>query len=511
MSERLSATASFEIDTGYLDFEDMVAKRVSELQGPLFTTDATGLFKNYLEGIHPNHRQHYNCNCCRKFIEDYGGLVRILDTGVKVSPLWGKVPVPEFFEASCQRMLFMIWKAKVTGVFFSSDTTWGNPVTKEWTHLHGKNPRVWDGDANAKREDYGMLCRAIAEYPRDAAYQAVRVLEADAVDRSEKTLGVAKWFHDLHVRIEGARGSIRANMIWLAVAQAPPGWCHSKSTMISTLLDDIVKGLEFSDIERRWAAKMHPLRYQRPTTVSDGQLKVANKLVEEVSLKRRFAKLSDVLQKLWTPTFDEVQVGPIKAGGAFDHLIRGRQKIKPVELPAQEIRITDLIAMKPKVIQLWVPYSSGAYYGLVTNVVPDAPPLLQWDGIEGMARNPVSWYFYHDGSDASSWNLRGSSWVDITAIFLMPCYWQQPSKFSHQGTGYFLSLSGARDLRHKSGGGMFPENIKSEFHGIRAAIEAHDKAAEVSGKDEGDANGICLSDGQKLRVRADGQEYHLFY
>lgn len=73
---------------GYADLERLVSDRVNEAVGPLFTTDAHTLWDAYLENLTPSRRQHYNCSCCRRFIEKFGGLVTIDESGQTYPVLW---------------------------------------------------------------------------------------------------------------------------------------------------------------------------------------------------------------------------------------------------------------------------------------------------------------------------------------------------------------------------------------------------------------------------------------
>lgn len=556
MQTQLTNTA-VEMDMEYQVFERLIAQRVAEAKGPLFTTDATGLWEAYLEGIPAEHRQHYNCVPCRRFVERFGGLVTI-DLGGYIHPflfdgfrddVW-----PTYFKQPSmnltQRVIGTLPRntpAKVNGVFINSETTWGTPFNvpgpgsktqgQRWTHLHGipqerfkSLTKTADQVMAEKLEDFGMLCRGLAEIPVEATVQAVRVLEADAVDRSEKTLGVAKWLLALQQRLfnlgQGVRkgtykGGMRNNLIWLAVATAPPGFCHVRSTMISTLLDDVIAGLDFEVIKRRWADKMHPLQYQRPTTLKEGNVKQANELIAKLgaegSLQRRFAKKEDVLKWEWKkPVKAEEPTAGKTNGGAFDHLLKPKNKIKPVELPPQNLTLEKFKELLPTFISIEVRVPScGGFYGLVTAVNPESPPIIQWDGLtisydvdadtpiphtEALPRNPVSWFFYHGGSSAPQWNLIGGSWEEVAGIHLSPPHWQQPEKFKHQGKEVFLTITKAKNLNHLAGGGLFPESMRSEFHSIRQAIEAHSRHAKIEGAEEGDANGIALSN-QSLRLR----------
>ena len=503
--------AAMQPDEQYDQFEMMIRSQIAGLKGPLFDTDAAPeeLWNAYLSALPADRRQHYTCNACRRFIQKYGSLVTIDDQGMATPALWS-FEAPEFFNKAIKTLRKLVMQAKVIGVFLSSDTVWGTPKTGEWTHLSGNSPFVYaDKCVNAgqkmaeKLEDYRMLSHGLADYPKPVADQALRILKADALDRSEKTVGVAEWFVALHEKI--ANNPRKHNLIWAAVATAPVGFCHIRSSMISTLLDDIVVGLEFDVIARRWAEKMHPLRYQRPTAPpSTGTIEQAEKLVEKLgvakSLDRRFATLDDVLKKLWVP---RTPTPPAKTGGVFDHLRQSKTLANSMELP--EVRITwekfaRTVLADATDIEILVP-GHGSFYGLVTATDPDAPAIIQWDGLEGHPRNPVSWYFYHSGSHASDWGL-ASGWTKISAIFLSPHAWQEPSKFAHQGMNIYFAIPGCCDTRTSSLC-LFPEILKSEFRSIRSVIEAHSKSGCITGAKSANANGLALqkNGGGGVKVR----------
>jgi hypothetical protein len=518
VSDRTTVVASLEVDDQYSALEAIVAKALPS--SPLFQTDSdpAALWSAYLENIKEDRRQHYNCHCCRNFIQRVGGLVTIDENGRQRSALWAFHP-PGFFLRSVESLNSIVKSAKVTGVFLSSDRTLGTPRTGDWTHLATVNTKPFSGKLRTagqeiaeKLEDYKMLCHGLADYSRDTVEQAVRVLKADAVYRSEKALGIAEWFLKLHEAIK-SNPKAKRNLTWLAAATAPPGFCHVRSTMISTLLDDINSGLAFDDIARRWKEKMHPLQYQRPTAApKEGAIKQAEELVAQLglerSLLRRYATLDDVLLKLWTPR--ELPDSP-KIGGVFDHL-RNKQQPDAIELPAvrmtwDKFRRTILgVALQ---IEIIVP-ARGGFCGLMTAVDHESPPLIQWDGLDGHPRNPVSWYFYNSGSLASHWGLT-SGWNKVACIFPSPAKWQDPDKFQHQKNTIHFAIEGCVESQPSSLA-LFPEIIKSELHGVRSVIEAHSNSGAGQEPEKGTANGLTF-DGTAavtLRVRtSDGLASYL--
>lgn len=505
----VSATTS---DPDYRTLEFLVRERVASLTGPLFTTNAKDLWGVYLGNITED-RQHYSCNACRRFIERFGGLATItLDGGLR-SALW-QLKVPDFFAESVASMEGVVKSASVTGVFVNDQATWGLPEAGGWTHLSGSPNLPIQGTrlktapqiAAEKVQDFGILKHGLACYPVEAVRQAVRVLKADALDRSEKTLGVAEWLLDLHYLLEGLRGRSRDNVVWLAVATAPPGFCHVRSTMISTLLDDIVLGLPYEEIARRWADKMHPLKYQRPTAQpSDGAIKRANEVVDKLNadgaLERRFARLEEVVA-FWKPaeaTGDAEGLGKPK-GGTFDHLRKRSAGVKELELPAVKMtwtRFSAEVLPKARSLEVKAP-GHGAYYGMVTAANADSAPILQWDSLE--QRNPVSWFFYHRGSMALTWGLVAGDWTKVNAICHKPPHWHGTDKFRHENQAAFLVLEGAKLTGRVAYGGFFPECLRSEFHEVRKVLEAYANESVVAGADEGTANGYALQKGQEYHV-----------
>ena len=181
-----------------------------------------------------------------------------------------------------------------------------------------------DGQMMAKKkEDFNTLSRALSEFNRDLVVTALKVLNSDEVDRSEKLLGQAEFLLNFHTSRDEAQGTDRKkNVLWKFIAKAPDGFCHPRTSMIGTLLEDIEAGLSFEQVSRRFADKMHPLRYRRPQAApTAGAIKAAEELVEKLgiapSLERRFAR-HDEVKMFWTPNAMPEQKK--ESGSVFGHL-----------------------------------------------------------------------------------------------------------------------------------------------------------------------------------------------
>lgn len=485
---------------------------IAEGKEPIFTTDADELFPAYLATMPDDRRQFHTCTACRHFVERFGGLVTIDETGQATSALWNVDDAPPEYRDGIAAMLKIVNRARVTGVFLSSDATWGTPKTGDWIHWGVVPPRsilhnhalLTAGQRMAeKREEFGMVCRGLADFTLPMIEQALTLLRTDALYRAEKVIGPAEWLRALHVARNGARKDRRENIVWRAVALAPSGFCHPRSSMVGTLLEDIASGMDFDEVSRRFKAKMHPLQYQRPTSEpSVGNIAQAEKVIATLkasgSLDRRFARIEEC-DLLWAPAATKETP---KTGGVFGHLHAkdAAPALSAMVAPAQAITfekfrrvvLPDTIAM-----DVMVP-THGNFIGLLTAAQPDAPPILQWDSEE--RRNPVSHYVYNGGSPASSWGLIGGQWDRVTGLTLMAHQWYGGT-FQNHAPGAIIIIDGAKDSRTGQGNALFPETLRSEFHAIRSTIEAYSRSAQIGGRDEASANGIQIGKSGAAHVR----------
>lgn len=508
----ISATVYNSDNDNYPKFEQCVKntfKKAIENNEPLFTTDVSGLYDLYLNNLPEEARQHYTCTACRHFIERYGGLVTISDTGITTSAIWSE-EVPTFFKRSILSMKKAVESAKVNGVFMSIDAVLGTPVTGEWTHLSIELPsnRLFIEKVNSlnaviaeKKTDFPILMSGIIEYPIEAVEQAYNLLNTEALYRSEKVLGVASWLLELHrARNLTANKKLKDNIVWKAVATAPPGFCHIKSTMIGTLLDDIVAGIPFETVCKRFSEKMNPVQYQRPQAApTTGNIKRAEEIVKklgiEQSLDRRFARIEEV-KLIWKPE----EEAPREESGVFSHLkAKDNKEIPKMETPAVKItwkKFSDTVLPTAKSIEYSVNFKDG-FSAILTANNYDAPPIIQWD-VTGN-RNPFSHYMYQGDSTANQWNL-DTGLCKVTGICHEPSMWSDG--FEHHGKAVFFLLDGAKDREYKScGNSLFPEILKSELREIRSTIEAYSRSAEILGYEEASACGIRLQGGLNWNAR----------
>lgn len=382
--------------------------------GSLFLTAAAGLWEMYHGNLPAELRDEYNCRACRSFIERYGAMVTVDSAGRKTSVLWSELPGAGF-DVAFRQLREAVEKAEIVDVVVSSERclgtapAWSNKHNREWSHICITLPSVHTGriltagQRQAElREEFKMLKRGLAEFPESIVAKAHLLLATGGLYRSEKCLSIAKWLLDLHRNMVSGRADA---LIWRAVATAPTGFCHVRSGMIGTLLEDIANNLDAASIKRRFDEKMDPAFYQRAQVApSAGNIAQAERIVGELksagALSRRYATLSDIPGFLW---FGLKTVNEPATGGVFGHIT---PKAKPTPRPADRLELPSQTMTWDKFmrtvmptatsIEVKMPATLERFAALVTAVDYGAPPILQWDHED--KRNPVSWY-YHGGID----------------------------------------------------------------------------------------------------------------
>lgn len=523
---RKAATANHDpdavCDAAYLRFVRETGMKFAECCNtePLFLTEHAdnALWNTYLASFPEETRQSHNCNTCRHFISRYGALVTVSEEGFVRSALWDETLAPPEYRNSVMQLRLAVEGAPVLMAFYSSAPALGTAQTGPWRHIcvplpaarqHTRRDLTPGQLAAEKLEDYKNMQRALAEYKVPALTLAVGLLESETMYRSDKVLGPAKWLLELQHKLAGTARVLRPNVLWRAVATAPAGFCHPRSSMIGTLLDDLAAGKSIDAASKAFAEKMHPLRYQRPQAApSEGTIAQAEKMVEKLgiqrSLERRHITGAHELKTLWLPRRAEDQQRPSSVakpvfGGLRAKGARSPEKaIVPGTTPITWAKFYDTVLPDALGISFLAPAHGHGYCGLLTAVHADAPPILRWDSLE--ARNTVSWYVRSNGRSARSMGLIPDAWTTVTALSFTPPMWATGT--SHDYVGVIFLLDGAREME-KTQSNLFPEILRFELHGVRSVIEAHSKQTQLAPSDHpGSAGWVFFrSHGASVNVR----------
>lgn len=504
-------------DTDYKMYVARLSVRASQFKQAWFKTNVENLFDVFLSGFDtPEERQFHTCNCCRQFINRFGDLVVVDGDGNLVSVMWDLEETPDHYKKSVSLMLDAIKSASIDSVFYDKDWKLGTEESKGgWFHYWIRNPnplrnRLLEPHQKSaeKTEEYKTVSLALSEYSAELLTQVVTLLESDALYRSDKVLGPAAFLRDLkNAQLLTKNQKLRKNIVWKYVADAPSGFCHPRSSMISTLLNDLVAGISFDQAAKNFQEKMDPMKYLRPKAdPSEGNIKQAEEIVKKLgienSLKRRFARLEDIPSFLWKP---KQVASESDHDGVFSHL-RAKKDDSIVGTHPQKFtwkKFQETILPSAEKIEFFS-VNRGSYGAYVTAEDPTAPPILRWDFENN--RNPVSNYVYNTGSTRDHWNIP-LGWVSVSGICTNPETWT--SERDKQERFIALLIPGAKDTR-SSELALFPETLKSELLQIRSTIERFSKLGKISGRDEASACGYFFSK-DEISLRVTSGKTVMFY
>lgn len=480
---------------------------------PLFVASVSGeqLWNAYLSSFPEAVRQSHNCRTCRKFIQTTGRLVTIDPvTGDRTSALWNEKDCTLSEQTREYRDAFsilrkLVEKCPVEGVFATNYAAHGLSKTGDWLHFSVVFPAnaVYQDKLRdphqimaAKLEDFRNVCHAIGEYAPDLLRKAVALLEAGKLVRSEKFLNPAKWLLEIAEIREGDRSVSDANaLIWQRVATAPAGFCHPRSGVLGSLLEDLRIGMDLDSVKRRFMAKLDPMEYQRPKAAPSEQTinraeEIFAKLGLERSLRRRFATVNDLVL-----TWCSKEKAPATNVGVFADVRKAVPAQQHASVNAGNVTWAKFCRVAlPGATKIEVQVASGIllhFVGLTTATFEDAPPILQWDNVN--SRYPVAWYMYADGSTAESWGI-SHGWKEVTAVTPRPNMVNEACP--HLGDGAILVVKGMRENAQRAGEPgilLFPETLRSELHEVRSVIEKASQVKKLDGTPVGSAAGIVIS------------------
>lgn len=476
----------------------------------IFQTDAKGLFDLYLSNLSHTVQVH-TCDTCRQFFDRYGSLV-VIDSAGRQHPLMWSIKDEDiqnipFYDRAILDLHRAVARARITNVFLTENLVLGSPITGDWSHFAVKLPDYMefahpllslDEKVGALIQDHETVERAIREFSLDSLQLAVGLLKTDAMYRSEAVLGPAQWLYNLKQNTVDAKSKQQySNHIWREIATAPDGFKHPRNSMIGSLIEDLESGIGLEAAKKNFNYKLDPTKYQRPTSApKEGNINQAEKIIAKLdssgSLKRRYAVLEDLQETLWAWKEQPKKKQP---EGTFAHLrdldtdaANRKQGQNPTKHRVTFAKFTRDVLPDAIDIRIFVPNASSNFTAFVTADDPEAPPILQWDTKD--IRNPVSWYVYpHSGSLPSAWHLHANTWHKVTAIANFPHTWNGRPATNIAPAALFV-IEGCRDTSGESGLGLFPEILKSEYHSIRATIEAHSVAGKIKGAKHASACGL---------------------
>lgn len=488
-------------------WNDQIIAKYNSVTTPLFVVslEHNELFEEYIASLPYNEQQPHNCNCCKDFLNRFGGLVTI-DNGMVKSALFDVDKTPDLYKDAVRNMIQHIEQSFITHQFITDESRMGVKEQGGFTHFYAptlmihRNTRrdMTAGQLQAlSKENFKTLDRALKEFTSVNVSTALKILESDTLWQSERFIPQVEWLQQLHFDLRRVKKEQRNNVLWNAVASAPQGWCTPRSSVIGSLIEDIIDGKPFNTIKTNFETRVNPINYKRPTSGPKEQNVIrAEKYFDENgynrSINRRYASHNEIPREvhLFAKAPEKKLLG---ASSTFSHL-RKAAVVNRTVLPLAKMTAVKFIRdILPNLDKIYFNTQHSSYFALTTAVDITAPCILKWDN--DVKRNPFAWYQYYSGSPASQWKL-SNGYVEVNAITNSPESW-----FTTDITKLCFFIENAADKQNPSAA-LFPDILKSEFHQYRNTIENHSKVSKL---------GVVSDPACGVMISKSNQQYNFVY
>lgn len=384
-------------------FRDQVTSNFAKLsQSTLFyvSIDRDKVFEVYLSGFPEGERQEHNCNCCKSFLRQWGGIVGIINN--EVVTIWDGVDAQGYEEAA-KNLGDYIKSLPITDVFLN-----GAAVAGTWKNLDRKRNVVWEhfalslprnlvvGDRVAslqgsKREDFQVFKRGLDELTIEATETVLELIDQGSLYRGAEHKASLTCFLGSQKRYNGiANTQHRENFAWATSGSQSAAASRIRNTAIGTLLIDISGGMDLDDAVTKFEKMVAPTNYKRPTAaVTPKMVAAAKETLKELglgsALERRFAQLRDVSANDALFVYRRLSVGDIFDEVAKDAIVSPKSFSKVEEVTISNF--LEKILPRAKAVDLLLEsHHTGGFTTLLTAVDEKAPTIFKWS-------NPFSWSY----------------------------------------------------------------------------------------------------------------------
>ncbi|KAK2771838.1 hypothetical protein FQN53_004877 [Emmonsiellopsis sp. PD_33] len=471
----------------------------------------------------PDLQQVFHCSTCAHFLNRFGDLCLVDESTGALIPLFWDTKVkslPSLFHEPVKAMVDT-FKDRSVGTEFR--------ITKEkYLHLGTEKRGGFDHMAfdfpkskrlitpqvarniPATNEQREMLERILKDYSAETVRKTASMLLEDRLPYADAHKAAIRWLRQVQKQDPTGLPSMawdkQYNIKSHLAASAFIGCLHQlRSGALSILLNCVQDGWSFTKLEEHWRALCDPKSYLRPQAApTEGNIAAAEKLFEELGLKkddlrRRYITMDDIPEPAFI--YKSVQAKRtkqenLKKSGIFKDVVSRAKRttsINDSDLgPPKSISFTNFVlTVLPTAKKVEIKLDPKEYLVFCIAGYPGSKPLMQWHTPD----NLVSVFTFTKRVDPSRYNLH-TEWNEVTAIFPLPHLWDNiqatttfpllPSEapeFSvqnrKQGFRYLFAIDGIQDNTTK-GLCLFPQNLKSEFHPVRATIEAYSNMEKIS-------------------------------
>lgn len=481
----------------FIDFKKALQEHFASIQnGPGLGRKATLLYANidrdqiweqYLNGFTtPELRQDSDCNCCKSFLRQYGGIMYI-DKDYSIHSIWERLVVPAEYQNSVNNLAAYCASLPVDSYFGTkeihagTDYNYSEKYSCTFNHLYLNMKTVrysghdsiesMLGDKNTTAQ---VFLRSLTELKIEAVETILELIASKSLYRGEEYKTQLEKFQTELVFFNTLKphqqvGYAFENAIGNFVARI-------RSSALGTLLIDLSEDMDLEKAVQRWERIMAPANYKRPTALVTP--KMFDKAKEELinlglydGLYRRYATEADlnINDILFTGVPAVTSEADVFAEAGRD-AITNPKTLGTVPTIGIEDFLKNVLPTATTISVLPENQHLGNFVSLITAKNDPHAKLFKWV-------NPFSWAYTGDIADSMKervkaaggkidapvrfsiqWNEDGKSIVDLDAHVFEPT--GEHINFStFRGSGNFTRNTGNLDVDMRSPSDVGVENI----------------------------------------------------
>lgn len=391
----------------FRDFRELMRKQFKKVEKLpfMFTVDLqkNELYDVYISSFPEEERQSHRCNSCRQFIENYGGVVAIVDG--KLVTIWDFEGGSGEYTNTAKALADFIRTKPIYGPFVTKQAVLGTESNRTmidnhvhtWNHFQHVLPaNCVDRSSDSVEKIVGqaktnmmVYRRGLDELSVEAVQDVLDLIAENNLYRGQQYKSSLLEFQKQQAKYMKLKTDAERDLfVWTNYKSG----AAIRNTAIGTLLIDLSAGEELDKSVRKFELMMDPTRYNRTTAVvSKKQIEEAKKKIAELNyteaIKRRHATVMDV------PLEHALYVyRPDAIKDVFDDLAADAPvnltKVKKAELTLEQF-IQKIHGAKK------VEIANVSQSNMVSLIAPidNTEPLFAWD-------NNFSWTYRNNVADA---------------------------------------------------------------------------------------------------------------
>lgn len=417
----------------FAEIKKQVNQKFQSLQkGNLFSVDVDRdkIYQVYLDGFSDEYRQEHNCNCCKSFLRQFGGVVSIIDN--KIVSIWDGFDPPEIFKKSIENLRKYINSLPIASTFLADTKYCGTNKNIDvkrnvvWEHFYAElQPKFISNKINTvnaeKLNNKNVLKRALDELTLDSAETVLELIDQNSLYRGKEFEVTIKGF--IKLKKEYSKTKEKDLFCWAKSLEVSPVISNIRNSSIGTLLIDLSGGMDIDTAVTRFEKVVAPTNYKRPTSlVTPKMIEQAKETLRELdlldSLDRRYATLTDINTEnlIFTDkssgikdTFDDMakdnvvdlkKLTKVEEVNIADFISKIVPKAKSIEVLVENRHLsnfTSLIAPEKEAKGLfkWNNNFSWSYTGGITDSIKEKVKAAGGN-VVGVLRASLAWNNYDD-------------------------------------------------------------------------------------------------------------------